>query len=65
MGIYVCTPLVAAKLDLPTVSINPNGLLPYSFVNAPWPGSGRDAHMPVRLSYVNEIGVHSSHPMVR
>ena len=65
VGLYVCTPMLAAKLDLPTVNIIPNGVLPYSLMNLPWPGSGCETQMPVRLSYVTEIGVHSSHPMVR
>lgn len=64
IGLYVCTPILSAALDIPHVEIHANGPLPPS-LEGMWRGGGRQLIQPLRISYLAEVEAHLMHPMVR
>lgn len=63
--VFACTPLLAAKLGVPYITVTPGAVFIPSFIQPLYPDSGRHMHIPDRLSYSPEIQLAgSSLPMV-
>ncbi|EIE24908.1 UDP-Glycosyltransferase/glycogen phosphorylase [Coccomyxa subellipsoidea C-169] len=60
---FPCTTMLAAKLGVPYISLNPSGLVGNSFMHPLWAGSGRDFHIGPRLSSVPEMFLEASYPL--
>lgn len=62
--IFPCTAMLAAKLDVPYISVFPTGIFGNSLMHVPWAGSGRDFHVQPQLATVPDMYLDATHPMV-